>query len=160
MSRNKSDHYRRTIDPVQEDVIEDPTVIPVDSLLEQESGQTQKSEEESIYPVITSLPSESPIEEKIHQLVDAVPLPPIDGWGNDMLEAPIDGSRVMVSETGKDQGVLVYWRISRAIDRKNLRYVSRGRWTDFLSKIDISFAPKYWKPYDPEEYWPLQGGAA
>lgn len=85
-----------------------------------------------------------------HQIVSP------EGWENDMESAPIDGSRVMISETGLDQGQLVYWRISKFVDKKNLRYIPRGRWTDFLTKIDITFVPKYWKPYNPEEYWPLQ----
>lgn len=107
-------------------------------------------------PIAESFVSdESPIEEKIHQLVDAMALPPVVGWENDMYMAPKDGRRIMVSSTAKDQGSLVYWRISKFVDKKNLRYVPKGRWTDFLTKNDITFVPKYWKSYNPEEYWPL-----
>ena len=99
---------------------------------------------------------ESPVEEKIHALVEAANIPKVEGWENDMTKAPTDGSRVMISEDGVGKGVLVFWRISKFVDRKNLRYVAKGRWTDFLSKIDVTFVPKYWKLYNAEEYWPLQ----
>lgn len=162
MSRHKSDHYRRVISPAPEAVVENPIAINAIALnsdtsvpiVEEYLSTDQESDNRSMDF------KESPIEEKIQQLVDDRPAVPVRGWENDMQVAPIDGSRVMVSESAKDQGVLVYWRISKSVDRKNLRYVSNGRWTDFLSKVDIAFVPKYWKPYDPEEYWPLQGGAS
>lgn len=100
--------------------------------------------------------NESPVEEKIHALVEAANIPKVDGWEHDISKAPTDGSRVMISEDGAGKGVLVFWRISKFVDRKNLRYVAKGRWTDFLSKIDVTFVPKYWKLYNAEEYWPLQ----
>jgi hypothetical protein len=98
---------------------------------------------------------ESPIEQKVHEILNSQPAPEIAGWENNMLVAPTDGSRIMVSETGMGQGQLVYWRISKFVDKAKLRYVARGRWTDFLSKLDITYVPKYWKEYNPEEYWPL-----
>ncbi len=102
---------------------------------------------------------ESPIEEKIHQLVEDASIPDAQGWESNMRIAPVDGRRIMVSQTGIGQGVLVYWRISKVVDRKKLRYIPKGRWTDFLSKKDIEFSPIYWKPYNPEEYWPLTVGS-
>lgn len=96
---------------------------------------------------------ESPVEEKIHQLVQQAQ--EVEGWHNDMYSAPTDGRRLMVSKTGKGQGSLVFWRVSRVVDKAKLRYIPKGRWTDFLTKKDIDFAPVYWKPYNPEEYWPL-----
>lgn len=98
---------------------------------------------------------ESPIEEKIHQLVDDASIVVVSGWENNMRIAPTDGRRIMVSETAIGQGSLVYWRISKVVDKKNLRYIPKGRWTDFLTKKDIEFTPHYWKAYNPEEYWPL-----
>lgn len=150
MSRHKSEHYKRNIDPVQTD----STLANADITENQAENALQSSDN------VVEKEGDSPTEEKIHQLSDAIPASPVNGWENDMFTAPVDGSRIMVSETGEDQGSLVYWRISKYVDKKNLRYVPRGRWTDFLSKVDITFSPKYWKLYNPEEYWPMQGGAA
>ncbi len=107
-------------------------------------------------PIVESpADEESPVEQKIHQLVEQAKIPSVEGWENNMYDAPVDGRRIMVSENGKDRGALVYWRISKFVDKASLRYVPKGRWTDFLSKKDITFVPNYWKPYNPEEYWPL-----
>lgn len=78
-----------------------------------------------------------------------------DGWSN-IESAPLNGARVMVSKTGQDRGVLVYWRVSTYVDKKALRYIPKGRWTDFLSRLDIDFEPNYWQAYDPEKYWPVR----
>lgn len=105
--------------------------------------------------LLGSISDGSPIEQKIQQLVADAHAPEIPGWENNMHTAPTDGRRLMVSETGKDQGALVYWRVSKLVDKKNLRYIPKGRWTELLTRLDIAFVPKYWKPYNPEEYWPL-----
>jgi hypothetical protein len=165
MSRNKSDHYRRTIENVPEAVVESPAVTGgigsgATAVLTVDEGTITSVEVmtgQPLYVGDTITIVDSPIEEKIRQLVDDAPIPDVEGWDNDMESAPIDGNRIMVSQTGKDQGALVYWRISRYVDKKTLRYIPKGRWTDFLTKVDIAFTPHYWKPYNPEEYWPLQG---
>lgn len=64
--------------------------------------------------------------------------------------APKD-ARIVVSETGEDQTV-VFWRIRRVVDKKNLRYVKQGAWTDDFRRIDIDFEPKYWRPYEDTDY--------
>lgn len=131
----------------EEDVVENFT---------QEEIQHSDPVPDADAPIVESFANdESPIEEKIHQLVEDASIPFVQGWENNMRVAPIDGRRIMVSETGLGQGALVYWRISKIVDKKNLRYIPKGRWTDFLSKKDIEFKPHYWKPYNPEEYWPL-----
>ena len=115
------------------------TILSEDAVNAEASGQTSDGE-----------PTEDDIINKPIETVKEV-----EGWHNDIHSAPIDGRRIMVSESGTDQGSLVYWRISRIVDKKNLRYIPKGRWTDFLTKKDITFTPNYWKPYNPEEYWPL-----
>lgn len=136
-----------------ESAVENP--LPITLSVSEEPSIVEIEESPTIQ--IQEIPSmESPVEEKIQALVEAKLAIPISGWNNDMKLAPIDGQRVMVSEDAKDRGALVYWRISKFVDKKNLRYIPKGRWTDFLSKIDITFVPKYWKPYIAEEYWPLQ----
>lgn len=126
---------------------------PVDNSPE-ENSQAPISEISVSLP-LNEIPAESPVSQRINEMVETAFNPP-EGWRR-LKEAPVDGTRVMVSETGLDRGVLVYWRVSKYVDKTNLRYVPRGRWTDFTSLKDIEFAPKCWKPYDPEEFWPLQG---
>ena len=127
------------------------TDIQSDSAWDAEQlGQTSDG---AVTEELLSKHEESPVEEKIHELVQLAQ--EVEGWHNDIHSAPTDGRRLMVSKTGIDQGVLVFWRISKVVDRARLRYVPKGRWTDFLTKKDIEFTPVYWKPYNPEEYWPL-----
>ncbi len=64
--------------------------------------------------------------------------------------APKD-ARIVVSGTGEDQTV-VFWRIRRVVDKKNLRYIKYGAWTDLFRRIDITFKPKYWRPYKDTDY--------
>lgn len=139
--------------PIAEDILAAEAVVenPTVQLVEEE---LLIAEDIPIAGTVMEI-KESPVEEKIHQLVEQANIPIVDGWENNMRIAPTDGRRIMVSATGEGQGSLVYWRISRIIDKKNLRYIPKGRWTDFLSKKDIDFTPSYWKPYNPEEYWPL-----
>ena len=94
---------------------------------------------------------ESPVEQKIHDLVDAQPP---SGWG--LTEnAPKDGNRIVLSDNGLDHGVAAYWRNTRKVDKAKLRYVPTGRWTDILTGAEINPVPRFFKPYSAEEYFPL-----
>ena len=126
-----------TVPPV-EAVVENPTSAPTAGVAIAETSTTVEGD-----------PTEP-----------SLTIPPVEGWDNVIFNAPKDGTRVMVSKDGTGNGVLVYWRISKFVDKKNLKYVPRGRWTDFLTKVDIDFEPQYWKAYDPEQYWPLCKGKA
>lgn len=74
------------------------------------------------------------------------------GWFP-MTDAPLD-KRIVVSLTGEDQ-TSVYWRMRKVVDKKNLRYIPKGGWTDHLSRLDIDFEPKYWRPYVASDYIPV-----
>lgn len=149
--------------PLEDNVPSDEAVVenPIAPIVEQENATftEQLADTASIdadgVEARGLILKESPIEEKIHQLVDDASMTIVPGWENNMRIAPTDGRRIMVSETAIGQGSLVYWRISKVVDKKNLRYIPKGRWTDFLTKKDIEFIPVYWKAYNPEEYWPL-----
>lgn len=79
-----------------------------------------------------------------------ISVPP--GW-LPMETAPTD-RRIVVSITGDDQ-TSVYWRMRKIVDRKNLRYIPRGAWTDALSRLDIDFEPQFWRPYVASDYIPV-----
>lgn len=90
---------------------------------------------------------ESPVEEKIQELV-AESLVNLNGWQSLDAEvavqiAPRNGMAVRLSETPDGDGVLGFWRRTRAFNGK--RYAETGKWIDFHTGTDISFQPKYWK---------------
>ena len=179
MSDDKRSFFRRgakkdeqTVDVILPDeaVVENPTPVqvavsekeptqPEENSIAENAGSSQEPKPMSNeVPVFTPRGMEkkqSPVEDKIQNLMDSKAAPKIPGWNNLMSEAPTDGSRVMVSEDGLGIGVLVYWRISKFVDKTNLRYVPRGRWTDFTTRQDLEFVPRYWKAYNAEEYYPL-----
>jgi len=71
-----------------------------------------------------------------------------------MDSAPEDGTKIVVSENGQDQ-CCVYWRERRVVDRKNLRYIKKGAWTNDFTRLDIDFEPKFWRPYVSSDYFPV-----
>lgn len=90
---------------------------------------------------------ESPIEEKIHQLVDDVSL---NGWHpidtKIVLQMPPrNGMPVKLSENPDDEGVLAVWKKTRKFANATHRWSESGKWIDFYSGMDIPFQPKYWK---------------
>lgn len=179
MSEDKRSFFRRgakkddaVVDATvvqDEAVVENPTVAASASEAKEPTASIENSIAENVTKSPEPTPTEQPlvftprgmekksppIEDKVQNLEDSKPAPKKDGWNNDMRSAPTDGSLVMVSETGEDRGVLAYWRISKYVDKANLRYVARGRWSDFNTKINVEFMPKYWKVYKAEEYYPL-----
>lgn len=140
-----------------EAVVENPTIVQyADGKTSSEKNSEDMTEsspsvQSAAMDGLGKLNQESPIEQKIHELVeDQCP----DGW-NPISTAPKDGNRIVVSETGEDQEA-VYWRIRRVVDKKKLRYNKEGKWTAHLSRLDIDYEPKYWRPYNWTDYipWP------
>jgi hypothetical protein len=143
-----------------------PKKIDVTALAREMKGEPEENptvgvEVEALSPPVdTPFPTkvdESPAEEKIKKLVEAERAPKRTGWNNDMSTAPTDGQRVVISRDANDEGVMAYWRVTRKVDRKNLRYVTYGKWTDQLTRMDVNFEPQYWKTYVASEYWPVRG---
>lgn len=75
-----------------------------------------------------------------------------EGWRS--METADKLNRIIVSETGEDQ-TAVYWRVRRVVNREKLRYEKSGGWTDAFNRLDITFEPKYWRPYVASEYNPI-----
>jgi hypothetical protein len=143
----------------EEEVSYHDSVVPTHPISEVDSSPKTDSSADAT-SVVSSNPS--PVAETA-VINNPIPYPPgkevapkVKGWNNDLSEAPTNGDRVMLSLTGQDQGVLAYWRVSKYVDRAKLRYVAKGRWTDFTNRLDVPFEPLYWKPYVAEEFWPLQ----
>lgn len=68
--------------------------------------------------------------------------------------APKTGNRIVVSETGQD-AIAVFWRERRVVNKEKLRYEKQGGWTGVLSRLDIDFEPKFWRPYSAMDYIPV-----
>jgi hypothetical protein len=75
--------------------------------------------------------------------------------GYQLMECAPRDCKIVVSETGEDQ-TCVYWRIRRVVDKKNLRYIKTGAWTNDFTRLDIDFEPKYWRPYVSSDYFPMR----
>ena len=90
---------------------------------------------------------ESPIEEKIHQLVDNASL---NGWHpidtEIVLEMPPrNGMPVRLSGSADGEIFLCIWKKTRKFANTTHRWQEGGKWVHFESGMDINFQPKYWK---------------
>lgn len=90
---------------------------------------------------------ESPIEEKIHELVENSLL---NGWNiiePDVVlnSPPRNGIPIRLSEEYNGEGVLAFWKKERAFANSTKRWEEHGVWRDFYTGMVISFKPKYWK---------------
>lgn len=91
---------------------------------------------------------ESPIEEKIHNLVEHRNT--LNGWHpldtEIVLELPPrNGNPVRLSETPDSEGVIAFWKRERAFANATKRWQEHGVWRDFYTGMKIDFEPKYWK---------------
>lgn len=126
---------------IAEAVVENPTIV---SGVQQDSGTHP---ELSTHPIVQNSIGESPIEEKIHQLVDNANL---NGWHPIDTEIviempPRNGMGVRLSEFPEGEGVLAVWKKTRKFANTTHRWQESGKWVDFHSGMDITFQPKYWK---------------
>jgi len=100
----------------------------------------------------------SPIEEKIQQLIEeSRPVENVidhideNGWHIVDTEIviqipPRNGTPIRVSETVTGEGILAFWRRTRAFANATRRWSDSGKWVDFSTGLDLKFVPKYWKP--------------
>jgi hypothetical protein len=65
-----------------------------------------------------------------------------DGW-HSIETAPQDGTNILISETGADEGAPAYWMLTRKF--KNGIWAPRGRWTDPLTHKELSLKAAFWK---------------
>lgn len=139
--------------PIVEAIVENPTLV---QSVEKVTGIPEVPLEslgiipsDAIYAGtnIHTMNIESPIEEKIHQLVDSASL---NGWHSIdtkivLQMPPRNGMGVKLSETPEGDGVLALWKKTRKFANPTHRWEESGKWVDFHSGMDISFQPKYWK---------------
>lgn len=146
--------------PIHEAVVENPTLAPyADIVLTSEtisptlvasSIESTPSAENVDTITNSSQPKESPIEQKIHELVDAASL---NGWHvlpteiapHPSLLPPRNGMPVRLSETTDGEGILVFWKKTRKYANTTHRWEHSGKWCDFQTGLDINFIPKYWR---------------
>lgn len=126
-------------DGVVEAIVENP-IVPLAEI------ESVSQEDMPIVADATEI-KESPIEEKIHQLVDNTSL---NGWHpidtKIVLEMPPrNGMGVKLAENSNDKGILALWKKTRKFANATHRWQESGKWIDFHSGMDINFIPKYWK---------------
>lgn len=104
---------------------------------------------------------ESPIEEKIHVMVEqqrvflgepqSVEISQLNGWHpfENIMEGskpPHNGMPVRLSETPDDNcAVMAFHKRVRAFANATKRWQEHGIWCDFHTGQKITFEPKYWK---------------
>lgn len=98
---------------------------------------------------MNAISTESPVEEKIHELVAGQVN--FNGW-HPILESdmvinlpPRNGNPVRLSETPDSEGVIAFWKRERAFANATKRWQEHGVWRDFYTGMKIDFEPKYWK---------------
>jgi hypothetical protein len=142
-------------DVLGEAVVENPTVAPIAGEVESLGVITNDSLPQGLSePSVTIVenttisPKESPIEEKIKQL--AVRKSMGEGWksvdAQSVIELPPrNGMPVKLSQDGTDDGVIAFWKRTRAFANATKRWVETGAWYDFQTGARVAFEPRYWK---------------
>lgn len=112
-----------------EEVFEEVTsTVPMSAI------STESPEEIDSPPVYTS-----PVEEKIHDLVEEAKL---NGWNHiDSLEH--HGLPVIVSEKPGGEGLAAIWRRTRVFAGK--KWKDTGKWVNAMTGVDILFSVNYWR---------------
>lgn len=67
---------------------------------------------------------------------------PPEGW-HGMKTAPMVGTQIIVSITGRDNGTRAYYRRTRR--QENGRWVLNGKWTEPVTGALLDFEPRFWK---------------
>lgn len=154
-------HFSPAIQPfnngapeIIEAVVENFTVETAESHIAQESESVSLTEEISVPHVTIFQHEESPVEEKIHQLVESSYSVPsaveLNGWhtlNTDIVIfiPPRNGMPVLLCETPDGQGIEAFWKRTRAFANGTKRWNEHGAWYDFNTGTPIRITPKYWK---------------
>lgn len=131
---------------IHEAVVENP-IPSMDSTSMSLEIPLKKLESEEQGNAVKNSLKESPVEEKIHELMDAASL---NGWESIDTKIvikmpPRNGMPIRLSENPDEHGVLAMWKKTRKFANTTHRWMESGKWVDFQSGMDISFIPKYWK---------------
>ena len=70
--------------------------------------------------------------------------PDVNGW-NPISTVPHTGFPVKITDDVRKEGVVAYWRMSRAFANATHRWESTGFWTESDNGRNIDFVPKFWK---------------
>ncbi len=131
----------------QEAVVENPIVdVPLSPIFQVSQSVNTELLAESQLSAFAP-PVESPVEQKIHDLVDTASL---NGWHPiepdvDIALPPRNGMAVRLSKTTEGEFVIAFWKRFRAFANATKRWNETGCWYDFHTGQKISFDPKYWK---------------
>jgi len=112
-------------------------------------------------PPVSATSTESPVEQKIHVLVEqqrvflgepqTIEISQLNGW-HPIMESdtvinlpPRNGNPVRLAEKPDGEGVVAFWKKERAFANATKRWQEHGVWRDFYTGMKIDFEPKYWK---------------
>lgn len=135
--------------PSVEDVASNPTVQSAEPILPSASTVS----EELLFPPDSI--QESPIEEKIHALVEQEkeekPQVELNGWHSIEKDChtankpPLNGMPVRLSEKTDEEGIIAFWKKTRAFANTTKKWEISGIWCNFNTGLPVRFEPKYWK---------------
>jgi hypothetical protein len=67
-----------------------------------------------------------------------------NGW-EPIETVPHNGFPVRITDSPEKEGVIAFWRKSRAFANATHRWQETGFWTDSIAGTNINFVPKFWK---------------
>lgn len=138
-----------------EEDAQEPAALPAEAVVENPTIALIAGENlsEAFAEPVLMLGSESPVEEKIHELVEAAEPTDLNGWNplpkcdapHAILLPPRNGTPVRVSESTQGSGVTAFWKKTRAFANPTKKWETTGIWCDYLTGVKVPFTPKYWK---------------
>lgn len=64
---------------------------------------------------------------------------------HDIHSAPRNGTLIIVSGTGADEGVGVFWKRTRAFANATHRWEETGFFVNIITNMRVDFEPRYWR---------------
>lgn len=133
----KDHHYKVQSEDIQVDIEEVTEEDPIVENVNPSSPQLTLTDSPSFsaLDVLTGSLKQEIVEE----------LPSLElknGWKS-MDSAPHNGLPAIVSEFGDDEGIVAFWKRSRAFLAK--RWQESGYWCDNGTGLKVNFTPQYWK---------------
>ena len=101
----------------------------------------------NIVEIVSEVFGESPLEEKINELVELNgynPLPDGDAPHTSLLP-PRNGTPVLITDNPQKPGVTAFWKKTRAFANPTKKWQTTGIWCDYLTGVKVPFEPKYWR---------------
>lgn len=143
------DIFNRKKEQVKEEVIAQPVSEGVAQIPEEVFVPIEEDIQSPELPIDDADVDEKEVEEE--EVVEDRPAfsepvsaEPINGW-MPIETASLNGMPIKLSLEPNGDGVVGFWKKTRAFANATKRYEPYGKWVDFMTGMDIGFTPKFWK---------------